>query len=242
MTITQADFVALLPFSNKIEAQQLDAFISQARQFDLLPLLGHETLEALDALTAPALLSPPASGVAAASGSYYVRRNRVYRALSATTDPVPVLRATGAITSPGTAANPPAEGAWQYERVLTLWSQYVRPYWVQRAFARFIVTHGLNIAKAGITVPIDKALGTYERPSAGQVATLQASIDNTAETLLSALTRFLRYEGLLWSIDPATGAGGYSLDGCTHYGSEASGPHAHSTQRRHRRPIRGINR
>lgn len=201
MTIAQADFVELLPFSNKIEPWQLAAFITQARTFDLLPLLGYATLEALDALTAPTLLPPPAAGVEAVLGSYYLRQDRVYLALSATTDPV------GETT------------AWQYQLTATLWSQYVRPYWVQRAFARFVVTHGLNITKAGVTLPKDSAQNTYERPSAGQIATLQASIDNTAETLLSRLTAFLRTEKL----SPEN----TSCAADTH---------------RHRRPIRGINR
>ena len=245
MLITTADFVELLPFSNKIEPGQLAAFITQAHRFDLLPLLGHATLESLDALTAPLILPAPPPGATAAAGSYYVRRERVYRARAATTQAVPVLSATTYSVSiaPAVLANPPAEGDWQYERVLTLWSQYARAYWVQRAFSRFVATHGVNVTKAGLTVAVDAS--TYARPSGGQVATLQASIDNTAETLLARLSRFLRYEGLLWFIDPQTGGGGYSLDGCshygTHYGTDSTGHHAHAANRRHRRPIRGIN-
>lgn len=243
MNLTTADFVELLPFSNKIEAAQLNAFITQAHQFDLLPLLGHATLEAVDILTAPVALPAPAAGALATAGAYYVRRERVYRALIATTQAVPVLSATNYSISitPATLANPAPEGDWQYERVLTLWSQYLRAYWVQRAFSRFVATHGVNVTKAGLTVAVDAT--TYARPSGGQVATLQASIDNTAETLLSRLTRFLQYEGLLWFIDPQNG-GGYSLDGCTHYGNgpASDGLHFHANTHRHRRPIRGINR
>ena len=244
MNIATADFVELLPFSNKIETAQLTAFITQAHQFDLLPLLGHATLEAIDGLTAPLVLPTPAAGAQATAGAYYVRRERVYRALVNTTQAVPVLGATNYTVSiaPAVLANPVPEGDWQYERVLTLWSQYLRAYWVQRAFSRFVATHGVNVTKAGLTVAVDAT--TYARPSGGQVATLQASIDNTAETLLSRLTRFLRYEGLLWFIDPQTGGGGYSLDGCTHYGNEPAGDglHFHANTHRHRRPIRGINR
>ena len=242
MIITTADFVELLPFSNKIEAAQLAAFITQAHQFDLLPLLGHATLEAVDTLTAPRLLPAPAAGGLATAGQYYVRRERVYRALADTTQAVPVLSASNYTVSisPATLVNPAPEGDWQYERVLTLWSQYLRPYWVQRAFSRFVASHGVNVTKAGLTVAVDAT--TYARPSGGQVATLQASIDNTAETLLSRLTRYLRYEGLLWFIDPQTGGQGYSLDGCSHYGNEGTpGLHFHAATRRHRRPIRGIN-
>lgn len=242
MIITTADFVELLPFSNKIEAAQLAAFITQAHQFDLLPLLGHATLEAVDTLAAPLLLPAPAAGGLAPAGGYYVRRERVYRALADTTQAVPVLSATNYTVSisPATLVNPAPEGDWQYERVLTLWSQYLRPYWVQRAFSRFVASHGVNVTKAGLTVAVDAT--TYARPSGGQVATLQASIDNTAETLLSRLTRYLRYEGLLWFIDPQTGGQGYSLDGCSHYGNEGPpGLHFHAATRRHRRPIRGIN-
>lgn len=243
MNLTTADFVELLPFSNKIEAAQLNAFITQAHQFDLLPLLGHATLEAVDILTAPVVLPAPSAGALATAGAYYVRRERVYRALIATTQAVPVLSAANYSLSitPATLINPAPEGDWQYERVLTLWSQYLRAYWVQRAFSRFVATHGVNVTKAGLTVAVDAT--TYARPSGGQVATLQASIDNTAETLLSRLARFLRYEGLLWFIDPATG-GGYSLDGCTHYGNDATAPGLQfsANLHRHRRPIRGINR
>ena len=244
MIITTTDFIELLPFSNKIEPAQLAAFITQAHQFDLLPLLGHATLEAVDTLPVRLLLPAPAAGALATAGSYYVRRERVYRALVDTTQAVPVLSAANYTVSiaPAVLANPAPEGDWQYERVLTLWSQYLRPYWVQRAFSRFVATHGVNVTKAGLTVAVDAT--TYARPSGGQVATLQASIDNTAETLLSRLTRFLRYEGLLWFIDPQTGGGGYSLDGCTHYGDDTStaGLRFHATTHRHRRPIRGINR
>ena len=245
MLITTADFVELLPFSNKIEASQLAAFITQAHQFDLLPLLGHATLEAVDTLPATPLLPAPAAGAPATAGGYYVRRERVYRALATTTQAVPVLSASNYSVSitPATLTNPAPEGDWQYERVLTLWSQYLRAYWVQRAFSRFVATHGVNVTKAGLTVAVDAT--TYARPSGAQVATLQASIDNTAETLLSRLTRFLRYEGLLWFIDPQTGGAGYSLDGCTHYGqagNEMPGLHFSTNTHRHRRPIRGINR
>ena len=62
MNLTTADFVELLPFSNKIETAQLTAFITQAHQFDLLPLLGHATLEAIDGLTAPLVLPAPPAG------------------------------------------------------------------------------------------------------------------------------------------------------------------------------------
>lgn len=226
MTITVADFVELLPFSNKIEPLQVAAFIVQARQFDLLPILGHETLEALDALPATPVLPAPAGGVAAVAGTYYVRRERVYRALSATTDPVPVLR-----------AEPADEDNWHYEQMLTLWSQYVRPCWVQQAFSRFLTTHGLNITKAGITVPIDRQQGTYERPSAAQLATLQAAVDTPADVLLSRLTRFLRAEGLLYFTDPTTGAGR-----CWGTETPNAGGHCAATTTRHRRPVRGINR
>ena len=241
MNLTTADFVELLPFSNKIEAAQLAAFITQAHQFDLLPLLGHATLEAVDTLAAPLLVPAPAVPALAPAGSYYVRRERVYRALVDTTQAVPVLTSANYTVSitPAVLANPAPEGDWQYERVLTLWSQYLRAYWVQRAFSRFVATHGVNVTKAGLTVAVDAT--TYARPSGGQVATLQASIDNTAETLLSRLTRYLRYEGLLWFIDPQTGGQGYSLDGCSHYGNETPGLHFHAATRRHRRPIRGIN-
>lgn len=239
MIITVTDFAELLPFSNKIEASQMAAFITQARQFDLLPLLGHETLETLDALVMPALLAPPAAGVLAVLGARYVRRERVYRALAATLTAVPVLAPAAAypVGTPGAAGNPAPEGAWQYERALTLWSQFVRPYWVQRAFSRFLTTHGLNISKAGITVPIDRQQGTYERPSAGQIATLQAAVDTPAEVLLARLTRFLRAEGLLWLPGLATGAGHYY--GADNADASHCGPAAAT---RHRRPIRGINR
>ena len=241
MTITTADFVELLPFSNKIEAAQLNAFITQAHQFDLLPLLGHATLEGIDTLPAQVVLPAPAAGATATAGAYYVRRERVYRALVNTTTPVPVLSATNYSLSvaPAVLTNPAPEGDWQYERVLTLWSQYLRAYWVQRAFSRFVATHGVNVTKAGLTVAVDAT--TYARPSGGQVATLQASIDNTADTLLSRLGRFLRYEGLLWFIDPQTGGQGYSLDGLTHYGGESAGLSFHGASRGHRAPIRGIN-
>ena len=77
---------------------------------------------------------------------------------------------------------------------------------------------------------------------AASEASLQASIDNTAETLLARLGRFLRYEGLLWFIDPQTGGGGYSLDGCSHYGDDGTPARYNpAATRRHRRPIRGIN-
>ena len=243
MTITQADFVELLPFSNKIEAQQINAFITQARQLDLLPLLGHETLEAVDRLVAPVVLPESDALTLVVTGQCYERRGRVYRALSATTEPIPVLSAASytASLAPGHIANPPAEGQWQYERLLTLWQVYLRAYWVQRAFARFTPSHGVNITKAGLTTTVDATTNT--RPSRGQVATLQAGIDNTAEARLSALTRFLRYEGLLWFID-AQGIGGYSVDGYRHYSYD---DHAYTggscgSTRRHRRPIRGINR
>ena len=249
MRITLADFVELLPFSSNIEARQLNAFITQAQQLDLLPLLGHETMEGLTALPAAVLLPVDTVPGQILAGDLFARRERVYRALvAATAAPIPVL-STDSYTvslSPGHLRNPPAEGDWQYERALTLWSQYVRPYWVQRAFSRFLTTHGLNITKAGITVPIDRASGTYDRPNAGQVATLQAAVDTTAEALLSRLTRFLRYEGLLWFIDPQTGHGAYSFDGCNAIPGDYTGLPGRvgtgTTTRRHRRPVRGINR
>jgi hypothetical protein len=201
VTISQPDFVELLPFSNKIEEWQLTAFIEQARTFDLLPVLGYEALEALDGLTLPTLLTLTTGP--AVPGGCYVRRDRVYKALTAATAPIPTTGDTD---------------DWAHQPLMTLWRYYVRPYWVQRAFARFVVTHGLNITKAGVTLPKDGALNTYERPSAGQIATLQASIDNTADTLLSRLTHFLGEEKL--------------------YPAATCAAPAH----RHRRPIRGINR
>ena len=221
LALTLLDFQTQLPFSNKIEDRQLQPFVKTAFALDLVPLLGHATLEAVDAL-APFTAIKYTAGLPIAAGSILSRRERLYRA--ATNAVLPI--------APPPAVPTEAAAPWTYLPLHTLWLHYLKPWFVQQAFARFLSQHGLDITKAGITVPIDRNQGTYDRPSAAQKAELQASIDVTAEALKSRLTRFMREENLLYQ---SGGCGyDYSLDAC------GPAPRAVASHRRHSSRVRGV--
>ena len=218
LDLVTADFVAALPFSAQIEDHQIRAAITAARTFELLPLLGHETLEKLAAL--PAFVSVPYAGPASLPaltvGQYVTRRERVYQVLiAAPTNEPPVQPSTIVLMQPGYPVAPVPElgGQWLFCPLPTLWSVYLKPYWIQAAYVRFLLNHGVNITRAGLTVPIDRQAGTYDRPGAGQVAQLLADNRIISEALLSRLTRFLKFNGLLYFFDFETGAGNYGSAG-----------------------------
>ena len=221
-TLTKADFVAALPFSAQIEDAQVRPAVADARRLDLLPLLGHETLERLDRVILPAALieyggldSLPAVPV----GAVVRRWGRLYRVLvaaPATAPPVLDHAVTVLPSYVGTYPPDPApepDGNWQFLRLETLWLEYLQPYWLRTAYVRFLQNHGVNVTKAGLTVPVDRAQGTYDRPSTAQVASVLHEAQVNAETERARLTRFLRLSGLAYYYDGETGHGGYWLDG-----------------------------
>ena len=216
--LTTADFTAALPFSSQIEDHQIRAAITDAKTFDLLPLLGHETLEKLAALPAFVVTSyaGPATLPTFVVGQYVVRRERVYQVLIASPSHEPPIQpSTIVLMQPGypVAPVPELDGQYLYCPLQTLWSIYLKAYWLQASYVRFLLNHGVNITRAGLTVPIDRAAGTYDRPGAAQVAQLLADSRIIAEARLSRLTRFLKYNGLLYFYDFETGSGSYGGTG-----------------------------
>ncbi len=204
LALTLADFQQQLPFSNKIEESQIRPFIELAYKLDVLPLLGYKALEEIKAL-APITVTPYAPDLTIALDGYYARHERIYKALAV--DPisdVPVL--------PPVLPDP---GEWGYEPLHTLWQYYLKEWWVQQAFARFLPQHGLNITKAGVTVPVDRVQGTYDRPSAADRASLQNSVSITADALRSRLGAFLRSETLLQARFMGHGYAYYEESACS---------------------------
>lgn len=253
MNLTKADFVADLPFSPQIEEPQVRPFVSDAYTLDLLPLLGHETLERLQALPAFAATeyAGPASLPGITAGQLIRRRERIYKAIvAAPTNEPPVQPTTIQLTQPGYPVEPMPEGdgQWLFMRLETLWSVYLRPYWLRAAYVRFLLTHGVNVTKAGLTVPIDRQQGTYDRPGSGQVASLLAEARTTAEGWLSRLTRFLKFNGLLYFYDPETGGGSYGRSGDEYERAPGDAPltaaeralRPSRNRRRHGSPFHGI--
>lgn len=244
-TLTTADFVAALAFSNKIEDAQLRPYIEDAAQLDLLPLLGHETLERLARLVLPTAqpYAGPSSLPLLLAGTVVSRWDRLYRTLTdaPTTEP-PVLDKFAYVlpsytgTYPADPA-PEADGNWQFLRLETLWLEYLKPYWLRAAYVRFLQNHGVNVTKAGLTVPIDRAQGTYDRPSGAQVASVLHEAQGNADTRRARLTRFLRFAGLSYYYDGETGHGGYWLDsyGCG-YGSDWESQQANPARQALSRP------
>jgi hypothetical protein len=195
LALVKADFVAQLPFSTQIEEAQYRPFVQFAHTLDLLPLLGHVVLEAVDALPSAAVREY-AEGIAIATGDFISRRERVYKALiDAPTLPPPVLPLDATDTS----------AQWAYEPLRTLWHHYLKAWWVQQSFSRFLAQHGLNITKAGITVPIDRSQGTYDRANATEKANLGAAVDTTAEALRSRLLAFVHADHQRFAATPAEG-------------------------------------
>ena len=251
MNLSKTDFIANLPFSTQIEDAQIRPFIANAYILDLLPLLGHETLERLVSIGEPVYTDyvGPVALPGFVLGQIVRRRERLYQALvAAPTNEPPLLPTTVTLYVAGypIAPVPEAGGQWLFLRLETLYTQYLKTYWMQAAYVRFLANHGVNVTKAGLTVPIDRAQGTYDRPSANQVASLLADARVTSEAWLSRLTRFLKYNGLLYFYDAETGGGGYGTNGYEHVPGDpdSSDPHDRAEMnrraRRHNSPLRGI--
>lgn len=211
LNLTLADFKEQLPFSAAIEQTQLAPYVKSSYTLDVLPLLGYGPLEGIELLT-PAPIAEYAAGGAVSSGDLVARRERVYRALAASP------------TQP-----PPAVG-WVYEPLYTLWAEYLKRYWIQASFGRFLAQTGFDFTKAGLTTPTDPN-GTFRPVSSTDRATVQASIDTVTEALRSRLTAFLRAESVAYVRDPLTG---YD------YGQAQQTCCTSSTT--HRTRLRGINR
>jgi hypothetical protein len=250
--LTTADFVAALRFSPQVQDAQIRSCIREAYTFELLPLLGHDTLERLLLLPTFAPVpeyAGPAGLPALALNQLVSRRERLYQALQAApTQEPPVQASVVALLQAGypPAPVPEAGGQWLFKRLETLWQVYLKPYWLSAAYVRFLLNHGINVTAAGLTVPVDRLAGTYDRPSANQVAALLADASATAEARLARLTRFLKYQGLLYFYDPETGAGSYgSRDGYERVPGDAPGPAGTSQagdrrRTRHGSALRGI--
>ena len=221
LTLTKTDFVAALPFSSQIEEAQVRPYVADARRLDLLPLLGHETLERLDRLALPALVLAfaPTALPTYAAGDVVSRWDRLYKCLQAAPPTAPPVLDQLSYTLPAYAGTypadpaPEADGNWQFLRLETLWLEYLKPYWLRAAYVRFLQNHGVSVTKAGLTVPVDRAQGTYDRPGAAQVASVLHEAQVNADTERARLTRFLRFSGLAYYYDGETGHGGYWLDG-----------------------------
>lgn len=237
--LTKADFVAAFAFSDKIEDSQVRPFIGDARTLDLLPLLGHETLEKLAIAPELTTITDYVSQAALATlplGALVLRRDRIYKALvDNPMQDVPALAENYDAASTEPVSEPNAQ--WQYLRLETLWQVYLKPYWLQAAFVRFLLNHGVNVTKAGLTVPVDRSNGTYDRPSSAQVAQLLADTRITAEARRSRLTRFLKINGLLYCQD----AGGYAhIIGDSPLTADERARYATPNRRRHKSPLRGV--
>jgi hypothetical protein len=207
LVLTLADFTKALPFSNKIEDRQIQPFVAECLLLDLVPLLGYELLELVNQLTVPEL-TPFVSGDPRVANTYYLYRERVY---CATAD---------------VAAPAQDDDSLVYEPLLTLWTQYLKPYWIRKSFARFLPQHGQDFTKAGVTTPTDPQ-GTFRPISATDKANLQAAHDTAAEAFRSRLTAFMSTEKQAYNPDKGTGYN-YALEAC----------HAPTS---HRTRIRGIN-
>jgi hypothetical protein len=177
LALTLADFTKALPFSNKIEDRQIQPFVAESYTLDLVPLLGYSVLEAVDQLTVPEVL-PFVFGVPRTANAYYLRRERVYR--SAADVPAPA----------------PDEAELVYEPLLTLWTQYLKPYWIRASFTRFLPQHGQDFTKGGVTTPTDPG-GTFRPVTSTEKATLLAAHETVTEALRSRLTAFRNSESTL---------------------------------------------
>lgn len=208
MIITLADFVATHALSNQIAPSKVTPAILDSLRLDLGPVLSATLLERLQELKPFTTSTWPVVLAEVTPGSYVVRRDRVYKAL---------------VNQPTDEQDVPEDGVstteWQYEPLRTLWLLYVKPYWLQAAYCRFLPTHGFNIEKAGLTTPIDPQ-GTYQPISAAHRAALQAAADNTAAALLNRLLRHLRAD--------------------TAETPETDHACGHTFTHRRRRPIRGV--
>ncbi|TGE08748.1 DUF6712 family protein [Hymenobacter fodinae] len=182
-----SDFPALVAFSKSIEAGQIEPFMNDARLLDLLPLLGYGLLEQIDKLEEKPVKDWGQIVLEdTLPGTYATRHERVYRAL--------VPKPEQDVPESPTQANPEE---WVYEPLRTLWVHYLHPYWVQAGYSRFFNQHGINVVKAGITVPLDSEKNSYAPASPAQRAQVQAAIDSKAEALYSRLSVFLKSSGLL---------------------------------------------
>lgn len=210
LALTLADFKEQLPFSAAIEERQIAPFIKSSYTFDILSVINHDTLEAIELLPAKAI-AEYAAGTPVAQGDLVARRERVYLAL---------------VASP---AGPPPGADWLYQPLQTLWAEYLKRYWIQASFSRFLVQHGFDFTKAGLTTPTDPQ-GTFRPAGSGERASVQASIDTASEAYRSRLTAFLHSETQAYRKDAATGYNyAYGLDTC-------------HTPTSNRTRLRGINR
>lgn len=178
MTIAVADFRETHALSTQVEQTKMNPAIAESLRLDLRPVLSADLLERAQELKPFVVLAWPVVLADVSPGFYAERRERVFKALTA--QPETDVPATATTTAD-----------WEYLPLHTLWHAYLKPYWKQAAWVRYLPTHGVNLEKAGLTVPSDPQ-GTFQAASSTTRAQLLAAAENTAAALLNRLLRFVQ--------------------------------------------------
>lgn len=173
MQLLKTDIKAYFKFSDNVSDIDIRNAISDALEFDVLPVLG-AVGQVLAALPTGRVYLVTAE--AWTSGQYYIdsAARKVYRVLS------------------DTAALPAAAPeAWEMAKDDSLFMFYVKPYWAAEAYRRYFMWAGTNIAQSGAV----KHFGSdFQHISPTERAELSSDIRSKRDTYLNRLVNQLKVD------------------------------------------------
>lgn len=173
MQLLKTDIKNYFKFSDNVSDMDIRNAISDALEFDVLPVLG-TVGSVLSALPSGRVYL--ATGEAWSTGQYYVdsAARKVYKVLTDTAD------------LPGVA---PA--AWEPAKDDALFLFYVKPYWAAEAYRRYFMWAGTNIAQSGAV----KHFGSdFQHISPTERAELSSDIRSKRDTYLNRLVNQLKVD------------------------------------------------
>lgn len=130
--ITKEDFQPYAQVTKNIEDRFIELAVNKAYNLDILPVL-NDTM--LDNIVTVLAINP----IQWSRQTAYVLNDKVfsdgiyYRCLIANTDSIPVAGNTN----------------WTEIELMTFWTDYIKPYFILSAYARFLLWHGANITQYG---------------------------------------------------------------------------------------------
>lgn len=173
MQLLKTDIKAYFKFSDNVSDIDIRNAISDALEFDVLPVLGSVRASLMALPTGRVYL---ATADAWTTSQYYIdsAAKKVYKVLE------------------DTANLPGAEpAAWEYAKDDTLSQFYVKPYWAAEAYRRYFMWAGTNIAQSGAV----KHYGSdFQHITPTERAELSSDIRAKRDTYLNRLLSQLKVD------------------------------------------------
>lgn len=184
--LTVYDIKGVFKISENIPEADIEAAVSDAYNFDMLTTLPDSMFDDIKSILE---INP----IQWSSNKSYVVGNKVffdgvyYNCLVNNTDSEPSASNTD----------------WEVIELMQFWLNYVKPFFISKAYSRFFLWHGANVTQYGTTEVIGEERQSI---SAQKKAELMADIDGKCDIYLGRLTKYFKnvnqtFDGTLYELD-----------------------------------------